>query len=519
MKNRKPLRPFAPRAVRRFVLPLTLASIFFMAVIILDGMLAEPRPNYIAIVYGTAWIISILLYDLLIARSTIFHGPVSWFYSITSITGLGVLIYILPPHLGELFHIMIIFGVVVTATVFGRAQAYIALSGILALSLPGQFQNFVNLENVLEYLMPFIVSTVIMETILRIKDTTQQHIHRLETINEVSRQIMLSLDTEQTISFLTVAVQDALKADTYFIGIVKDDEIQLELFYDDGEYFNGTRVPIAGTLSGWVIKNQKELFLLDLRDDVKLDGVEHFVMGKEKTSLSWMGVPLQAENVTGIIALGSYEPNAFDRADMELLSNLAQHVALALNNTIQHAQVEEQARLDSLTGVYNHGYFLEKLSEQAEESYGTYSPLSLIMLDIDYFKLYNDTYGHLVGDQILNTLCTAIKQHIKHADAVGRWGGEEFVISLPGATGAQALLVAERIGETMASLQVVDRHQKPIPVPTVSQGIAVYPSEADEIYQLIDLADRRLYVAKERGRNQVEPELSHWERVHTDQKI
>jgi len=518
MKNRRPLTSFAPRAVRRFILPLTLASIFFTAGIILDGVLGEPGPNVITIIYGAAWIAITLLYDFLIARSTIFRGPFSWFYSITSIIGLGVLIYILPPHLGELFHIMIIFGVVVTATVFGRTQAYIVMVGTLALSLPGQIQNFVNLENTLEYLMPFIVSTVTMEAILRIKDTTQQHIHRLETINKVSRQIMLSLDTEQTISFLTAAVQDALEADTYFIGIVKDDEIQLDLFYDDGEYFNGTRVPIEGTLSGWVIKNQKELFLLDLREDVKLDGVENFVMGKEKTSLSWMGVPLKAANVTGVIALGSYLPNAFDRADMELLSNLAQHVTLALNNTIQHAQVEEQAHLDSLTGVYNHGYFLKKLSEQAEESFSTDTPLSLIMLDIDYFKLYNDTYGHLVGDQILNTLCSAIKQHIKQADAVGRWGGEEFIISLPGATGAQALLVAQRIGETMASLQVVDRDQKTIPVPTVSQGIAVYSSEADEIYRLIDLADRRLYIAKERGRNQVEPELSHWEKIQAEQK-
>ena len=519
MKNRRPITPFAPREVRRFVLPLTLASIFLTVIIILADVLVEPFPNIITIIYGVAWIVITLLYDFLIARSTIFRGSFSWFYSITSVIGLGVLIYILPPHLGELFHIMIIFGVVVTATIFGRAQAYIVLVGILALSLPGQIQNFVNLENTLEYLMPFIVSTVTMETVLRIKDTTQQHIHRLETINKVSRQIMLSLDTEQTISFLTAAVQDALEADTYFIGIVKDDEIQLELFYDDGEYFNGTRVPIEGTLSGWVIKNQKELFLLDLRDDARLDGVEHFVMGKEKTSLSWMGVPLKAENVTGIIALGSYEPNAFDRADMELLSNLAQHVTLALNNTMQHAQVEEQARLDSLTGVYNHGYFLKKLSQQAETSYSTRTPLSLIMLDIDYFKLYNDTYGHLVGDRILNTLCSAIKQHIKQTDAVGRWGGEEFIISLPGATGAQALLVAQRIGETMASLQVMDRDQKAIPVPTVSQGIAVYPSEADEIYQLIDLADRRLYVAKERGRNQVEPELSHWEKIQEKQRI
>jgi len=81
------------------------------------------------------------------------------------------------------------------------------------------------------------------------------------------------------------------------------------------------------------------------------------------------------------------------------------------------------------------------------------------------------------------------------------------------------LAVAQRIGETMASLQVIDRDQKAIPVPTVSQGIAVFPSEADEIYQLIDLADRRLYIAKERGRNQVEPELNHWEKIQEKQKV
>jgi diguanylate cyclase (GGDEF)-like protein len=264
-----------------------------------------------------------------------------------------------------------------------------------------------------------------------------------------------------------------------------------------------------------MIKNQKELFLNDLRKDINLEGVDNFVIGKEKTSLSWMGVPIKSEHVTGVIALGSYRPNAFDLADMELLSNLAQHVTLALNNSYQHALVEEQAHLDSLTGVYNHGYFLKKLSEQAEESAFTYVPLSLIMMDIDYFKQYNDTYGHLVGDQILNALCTAIRQHIKQADAVGRWGGEEFIISLPGATGAQAMRVAERIGETMSSLRVEDRDGKPIPVPTVSQGIAVFPDEADEIYRLIDLADRRLYIAKVRGRNQIEPEPSHWEKIQT----
>jgi len=118
------------------------------------------------------------------------------------------------------------------------------------------------------------------------------------------------------------------------------------------------------------------------------------------------------------------------------------------------------------------------------------------MLDVDYFKQYNDTYGHLVGDRILKILCTSIRHHIKQMDAVGRWGGEEFAISLPGAGAAEALGVAERIRQTMASLQVEDRYQKLIPVPTVSQGIAVFPQQADEIYRLVDLADHRLYIRR-----------------------
>ena len=480
------------------------------------GSLGEPG-NINLVMYGVLWIFITLSYDFLVAKSTSFHGFFTWVYAFTNIIGLGLLTYILPPYLSEIFYVMVVFGVISVAVVSGRYQAYGTLVGILAVSLPGHTQHIVNIESTLDHFLPFVISVVALEAILRIKDAAQQHIHRLETINRVSRQIMLSLNTEQTMSLLTAAIQDALEADTYFIGLVKGNEIHLDLFYDGGEYFNGTRVPLDGTLSGWVIRNQKELFLHDLRKDIKLDGVEDFVIGRDKTSLSWMGVPLKSVNVMGVIALGSYKPNAFDRGDMELLSNLAQHVTVALNNTFQHAQVEEQARLDSLTGVYNHGYFLERLAEQAEESSITHIPLSLIMMDIDYFKQYNDTFGHLVGDQILKTLCAAVKQHIKQADAVGRWGGEEFIISLPGANGAQARLVAQRIGETMSGLRVEDMDQRTVPVPTVSQGIAVFPDEANEIFRLIDLADRRLYAAKIRGRNQIEPEAEHWEKLQIEQ--
>jgi len=513
MRSKKSFSSFAPHEVRRFILPITFASIGIIAGIILENIFYGGLPAFPLIAYGSIVIIYTLINNALIVRTINFRETYGWFNSILTGICLGLLTYFLPDHLIEASHILIIFGVVAVATVSGRLFAYISLLAILVVSLPVNLPHLAELAGFLKYIAPFVISIIVVEAILRIMDTTQQHIRRLETINKVSRQIMLSLETEQTLSLINSTIRDVLIADTYFVGIVKENEIHLDLFYDDGEYFNGTRVPLDGTLSGWVIKNQRELFLPDLRQNVQLDGVGNFVIGKEKTSFSWMGVPLKAANVTGIIALGAYTPNSFNQADMELLSNLAQYVTLALDNTIRHALVEEQARLDSMTGVYNHGYFLKRLAEQAEESSITETPLSLIMLDIDYFKQYNDTFGHLVGDRILNALCAVIKQHVKQKDAVGRWGGEEFIISLPGATGHQAMQVAERIGETLRLLRVEDRDQKMVPVPTVSQGIAVFPDEADEIFPLIDIADRRLYVAKERGRNQIEPAESHWKVV------
>jgi len=510
MKSSKPVMPFAPHEIRRFISPLTITTVIILAIVIIDSFLENPESHILLMAFGTLGIIYITTAHILIVRSTFRIGTYKLLNSTLAGIGLGILSFLLPQSEGEVLHTLIIFGVVVIATIAGRSYAYLTLLLFVISSLPSNYARLNTVEAILENTAPFLVSIMVVEVIIRIKDTTQQHIHRLETINEVSRQIMQTLETEKTLSLLDATIQDALDADTHFIGIVRNDQLQLELFYDDGEYFNGTCVPMEGTLSGWVIQNQKELFLPDMREDVTLEGVKLFIIGKEKTSLSWIGVPLKAENVTGVLALASYTANAFDRADLELLVSLGQHVTLALDNTIRHAQVERQARLDSLTGVYNHGYFLKMLAEQAEESLRSQQPLSLIMLDIDYFKQYNDTYGHLVGDRILNSLCDAIKHNIKQTDAVGRWGGEEFIISLPGATGPQAIQIARRIGETMRGLRVVDRDHRAVPIPTVSQGIAVYPNEADEIYRLIDMADKRLYIAKARGRNQVEPGADFW---------
>jgi diguanylate cyclase (GGDEF)-like protein len=418
--------------------------------------------------------------------------------------GFWVLSYFMLAQL-NLYHDLLLLVAVISVSVFsGRIPT------LLMIGMGTVLHILVNLDNIntfigwVGYLGVPAVAIILNETMTRIQNIVRRQVHWLEIINAFSRQVTSTLDRAQILAHLNSTIASALISDSYYVSEVNNNEIHLLLCYDDGEYFNDLRAPAAGTLTNWVVQNQKELFLPDLRQPINLEGIKIILVGKDKTSLSWIGVPMISATFKGVLALASYQPNAFNRGDLELLSNLAQHAALALDNAARHTEVEERARLDSLTGVFNHGYFLELLKKQAGEALANGSHLSLIMLDVDYFKQYNDTYGHLAGDKALTLLCESIRGHIKNTDAVGRWGGEEFVIALPHAQAIHAQLVATRISNSVRELKINDRAGQPIPAPTVSQGIAIFPLETDDIFKLIDLADQRLYAAKNRGRDQIE---------------
>lgn len=371
-----------------------------------------------------------------------------------------------------------------------------------------------SLPYVFNDLILLLLGVMIVENIHSLNQATQSRIQRLESLNEFARKIVYSLETNEVLALVGAAIQNAINADTYFLGITQDDKtVKVELIFDDGQYFPPSTKPIEGSLSGWVIQNKRSLFIPDMRNDIDVEGIKTVSIGKNETNLSWMGVPMHAGHISGVISVGSYTPNRFDRTDFDLLENLAQHAALALDNAFHHAEVEAQSHTDSLTSAYNHNHIVEILNREAEHSRLDHIPLSLIMLDVDHFKQYNDNYGHMMGDRVLILLTEAIRTHINATDSIGRWGGEEFAVVLPSTSGPKALIVAERIQQTMNNLSIQDRDGKDLPVPTVSQGIAVFPDEIDDINRLIDLADQRLYIAKERGRNQVEPGDSHWKNL------
>ncbi|HUE98387.1 MAG TPA: hypothetical protein VMN99_03975, partial [Anaerolineales bacterium] len=231
MKNTNGAMPFSQYELRQFIYPLTLTALAILALMFIEGLTVESPPNYVLMVYSAAGLLHVIVFDRLISSSTKYPMFSTWINPITSGIGLGLLPYLLPGRLIEIFHILSILGITGVVITAGRRSAYVNLAIILLISLWFYVPNLHEISELFEFFTPFLISTLIIEAVARIEGTTRQHIHQLETINKVSRQIMMSLDTGQTISLLNATIQDALEADTYYVGIVKNGEVHLDLFY------------------------------------------------------------------------------------------------------------------------------------------------------------------------------------------------------------------------------------------------------------------------------------------------
>ncbi len=426
-------------------------------------------------------------------------------------TGLMILAYIFQSYLFNGFiPIVIVLFMVTSAVLTGRYPTYLFV--VLTIAFQFGFDRIFHLtfyvNNRLIYLFILILTVLVTETITMMRRTISFQYHRLEFLNQIAHNLSSSLEMHQVITLVSNAIQTTLDADTYYLGLLHENILGLELLYDDGEFFPNVEIQIENSLAGWVISHRRPLLLRNVTTEAREKyGIRLSTVGKPIPSNSWMGVPLETNGrIFGIIAVASYLKNQFTQRDLELLLNVTQQAAMALDNAAHHAEVEDQSRKDTLTGTLNHGAFLASLTNETVNARTSSQPLSVIMMDIDKFKEYNDHYGHLVGDQVLVAICDTIRRHIKGTDLIGRWGGEEFVIALPNANCAQATQIANRIRRAVMEISLFSRDQKPIHAPTISQGIAVFPWEADETSELIDLADQRLYTAKERGRNQIEPD-------------
>ncbi|MGB5933424.1 MAG: PAS domain S-box protein [Anaerolineae bacterium] len=252
-------------------------------------------------------------------------------------------------------------------------------------------------------------------------------------------------------------------------------------------------------LVGWVAQHGEPLLVNDVSQDPR-----YYAHPNLPDTRSELDVPIRAgEKVIGILDVQSTELDAFDEGDLETLQTLADQLAVAMENARLYEATQQLATTDGLTGLYNLRYFYETLEKEIQRSKRYDRSVSLIILDIDDFKAYNDRYGHPAGDDLLRELAQLMSKVTRQTDTLVRYGGEEFTVILPETETEGADFLAERLLEEVREHRFSMEDGQTIGRITISLGVATYPHHADSAKALVDAADKELLRAKQVGKNQL----------------
>jgi diguanylate cyclase (GGDEF)-like protein len=260
---------------------------------------------------------------------------------------------------------------------------------------------------------------------------------------------------------------------------------------------DGVRFPRDDVIAGAAADTGEPVVIPDTARDTRYS---HF-KGRHLGDGAFACIPMKVRGrLVGLFDVLRPERGAIGVDDLRLLTSLTSYTALAIAHLGATQRLRDLSITDELTGVHNRRYLLEKVDREIERVRRTGQPLAALMIDIDHFKRINDDLGHLEGDEVLRLLAGTLVGDVRRLDTVARYGGEEFVVLLPDTSRSQALLVAEKLRNSVAAMSVHDRRL------TISIGVAVFPDDVPDGAgepALIDAADRALLRAKRAGRNRV----------------
>jgi diguanylate cyclase (GGDEF)-like protein len=226
---------------------------------------------------------------------------------------------------------------------------------------------------------------------------------------------------------------------------------------------------------------------------------------RPREASSFLSVPLLSKGeVLGVINFARRGENSFSYQDVKMMTLVAGQVALAIANARLYTRTRELTVTDELTAIHNRRHFQTMLHMEWKRAVRFHRALALIMIDVDHFKAFNDTFGHPQGDRVLKQIGSILKHNLREVDTVARFGGEEFVLLLPDTDKRGAIAVAEKARLLIERQRIVDENGKELRSVSISAGISAYPDDVGEMDDLINFADIALYQAKDKGRNRIE---------------
>jgi diguanylate cyclase (GGDEF)-like protein len=333
--------------------------------------------------------------------------------------------------------------------------------------------------------------------------TLREKVEELRTFWTLSRILSSTLNMEEVFRLALHLIGRSLQVDAYSLLLLDDTSGQLTIKAAFGlpeERAHAISLALGEGIAGLVAQTGRPMLVPDVSTESRF--VERSCFPGHGAFLC---VPLQIKKgpVIGVLSAHKPEPQAFSRGDLEQFQAVANQVAVALENAQLYQRTKELSSRDELTGLFNRRYFFENLETEVQRARRYRRAFTILMLDLDHFKHYNDTHGHLCGDQVLRQCGEILLGNTRRADVVARFGGEEFVIMLPEIDRQAGALVAEKIRAKIAQHPFHGRDRQPGGELTVTIGLATYPIDSDNGLELVDVADRALYVGKRQGGNRV----------------
>ena len=354
-----------------------------------------------------------------------------------------------------------------------------------------------------------VLETVAAELALAIDrqhhvDESERQRRQLETLHGIARRVTASLKVEDVLEFAVSETSGLIDADVVHIATLLGGEGGLRIVAEHGQVtdgFLGLEIKEGQGVGGRVMAERAVFQTEDYCADVRLVN-PHDVALRAEGLRTVIGLPLFNRNrVVGVFYAARRQPRLFHAQEITILEMLASQIAVALENARLYEDVRQESIHDPLTGIFNRRLLEQRLREEERRAARHGRPLSLLMVDVDDFKRYNDTQGHAEGDKLLKALVAAMADALRTTDVLARYGGEEFVVLLPETDLPEAIRAGERLLEAVRDRCAFQGDD--VSAVTVSVGVAAFGDGHPDEPSLIERADAAMYQAKQQGKDRV----------------
>lgn len=321
--------------------------------------------------------------------------------------------------------------------------------------------------------------------------------------HEIGKAVNSTLELPEVLKIILDRVDELLNPRSW--GLLMFDETNKRLRFElvagvDRALLEDVHLGVGKGITGWVAQHGKPIAVSDVGKDHRYEGwIDWFLGFSARSALS---VPVKSrEKVLGVITLLNDESRGgFNDKDLFLLSTLADYTAIAVENSRYLHKMRDLSVMDGETGVYNSRFLFRSLEKEIKRAKRYESTLSVVFIDLDYFKYVNDGYGHLAGSNLLQEVGEVLVTHLRDVDIVTRYEADEFVAILPETGKKEAVLTAQRIREAINGHEFRPGKNLSLTI-TASYGVASYPDDGQTATDLIQAADQAMFRVKESTRD------------------